>query len=690
MTDWPVRPSYSTSQAFLLDDFYSPALSLSTRYDRASGYFSSSLIAIAPFAYSSFVENGGRMRLICSPHVRPDDAQVLNTNGQSGVTRDQVVLAIRELAESSQLARALSNAMSALLRSGVLEVKFARPSTGTGLFHDKVGIFFDNEGNRISFVGSANETASAWSGFRNHEQIETFCSWKNIEQDQRSARHADDFEEMWLNLRPGLQVEPASQAAAIISDATEVIDLQTSLENVRAAIRDRHNMDPGQSGTVEARSPRGRPLRRHQLEVIDAWEASGHRGLVRFATGGGKTLVGIEATRRWTAVGRPALILVPSELLHSQWYEELLEENLEMPIVLAGAGADKTKWMTMLSTATSADRDLGGRIILATYQTAVTPDFRSRLKAHGDLLVVADEVHRMGAPDTRSLFTLDAGARLGLSATPERFGDEDGTNAIRQYFQNDLKPEFTLLDAITSGVLVPYDYFLETVQLTEDESEEYRTISTAMAKEMAMNKGAQTERFQSLARRRSRILKRAEAKTSLARRILNEHYSSGSHWLIYCESMEHLAAVRAEIEDGPWPILEYHSRNTALADEVFAHFTRGGVLLAIKCLDEGVDIPAIDNALILASTSNPREYVQRRGRILRRTQGKFSARLFDVVVLDDAGRLLAGVEAHRAQEFASGARNQSGSTKLDLLLMDSDGQLELPSVESDDSGDSDV
>jgi len=206
---------------------------------------------------------------------------------------------------------------------------------------------------------------------------------------------------------------------------------------------------------------------------------------------------------------------------------------------------------------------------------------------------------------------------------------------------------------------------------------------------MAINEGRQTDRFVALARQRARILKRAQAKAGLARRILDEHYKPGNHWLIYCESKQHLAEVREMLEGGPWPLLEYHSGNSHRSSEIFQHFQKGGVLLAIKCLDEGVDIPAIDSALILASTSNPREFVQRRGRILRRSPSKFSARLFDVVVLGDDKRLLAGTEAFRALEFAGGARNVSGRTKLELLVSGTDQEqiLSAPAFESADLGD---
>ncbi len=661
-----LKRSYSTSQADLLGAFYCPCLREANTYDRAAGFFSSSLIALAAVSFSEFVRNGGRMRLICSPYVTAQDAIRLDPEGAGKVPKEDVIAALRELAAASPEVHALTRVMSALVGSGILQVKFAVPVVGHGMFHDKVGIFVDSAGNRVTFVGSANETAAAWSGLGNHEQLEIFSSWQGPDDADRARRHAKDFEEMWLNIRPGLRVQPAGFSAAIINEVAPESDVESALRNARQVLESNELNRIGPA--IQTPSSTVPPLREHQVAVVADWVKHGHRGLVRFATGGGKTLVGLEATRIWVESGRPALILVPSEILHEQWLQQIRERIPEASVVVAGAGASKERWMRLLRSATKNAADLGPRIVLATYQTANTPDFLARLESGDHLLVVADEVHRMGAADTRSLFNLAAGGRLGLSATPERYNDPEGTQAIWRFFENELTPAFSIADAIASNVLVPYDYYLSAIRLTEDESQRWADLTSQMARLLAINDGATSDRFEYLARERSRILKRAEEKTGLARRLLDENYSRGSHWLIYCESRDHLDEVRREIEGGAWPVYEYHSGNTALRSEIFDHFEKGGVLLAIKCLDEGVDIPAIDNALILASTTNPREYVQRRGRILRRSPNKYSARLFDVLVLTSEGTLISPNEASRAREFASHARNSSGRIDLEILL----------------------
>lgn len=322
-------------------------------------------------------------------------------------------------------------------------------------------------------------------------------------------------------------------------------------------------------------------------------------------------------------------------------------------------------------TATSDDPSLGQRIVLSTYQTAVSSDFISRLRTGEHLLVIADEVHRMGAPDTRKLFDIDAGGRLGLSATPDRYGDEPGTACIHTYFGTTLEPRFDITDAIKAKQLVPYDYYLETVDLTADEMEQWDKLSKSIATEIARNDGKLTDRALHLARTRARVLKSAAAKAPLAAKVIRENFKPGDRWLIYCDDLAHLAEVRREVEATGHPVFAYHSKNSDLGPEILRHFEIGGILLAVKCLDEGVDLPFINKALILASTTNPREYIQRRGRVLRQYSNKFHAELFDVAVLDDEGKLLSLKESARAEEFARDASNRAGLVKLRSLTISS-------------------
>lgn len=665
-----LRSDYATSSDDLMDDFYVPCLSRSHRYDRLAGFFSSAVVALAPLAFADFFRRGGLARLVCSPRLSPRDYEAFsNPADLTESMRERAVADLEDLAGQGPQAEVLVRAMSSMIRSGVLQVKIAVPRSPHGLFHDKTGVFLDPKGNRVSFVGSTNESAAAWSGLVNHEQIEVFASWESEDSSTRSRRHARVFEETWLNARRGLRVLEPADAAHLISSVSPPEDLDGALEAVR--------MLRASARRSAATGKAQKDLLPHQSAVLRAWSENDHRGLVAFATGAGKTLTGITAMKEWGSSGRPTIALVPSELLQQQWAEEIRAEYPEVQLLKAGGDANRNRWSQMAADWTSDNEGLGPRCLLATYQTARTSDFLQRVQSGPHLLLLADEVHRMGAPDTRALFEqLDAGARLGLSATPDRYGDPLGTQAIYDYFGSILQPRYTLEDAIRDGRLVPYAYRFETCSLTDDEQEEYddltRRIKQAAARErVASSQGEVSEYLSGLLRRRSRILKHASNKAGLARRVLSEHYRPGQRWLVYCESVAHLREVRSALADCGLPLLEYHQAMPGDKTSTLDYFsTESGVLLAIKCLDEGVDIPATDHALILASTTNPREYIQRRGRVLRTAPSKFNAVIVDALVVDPLGKALAQSELRRSAQFAAGSENRG--VKFDLAHLASD------------------
>lgn len=655
----PFRENYSSSGSSLLNEFYIPGLSNAVTYDRATGYFSSAILALAPVAFSEFATRGGKMRLLCSPHLTGADADAIRDLAETHQPTPLEVAAasLTSLVHGTDLETRAVACLRSLIDAGVLEVRFVTAGR-SGLFHDKLGIFADAANHRVTFIGSANETAAAWSGFANHEQIEVFRSWVGDADERRCTRHEDQFDETWMGLRRGLVVTSSQAAADIIRSSVPAEPLGDIVSALRTAV-ERTELQP-----------EAIPLRDYQRTVLESWVDADYRGVIGFATGGGKTRTAIEAVRRWTSTGRPALILVPSELLHGQWAAEIEALLPKVPLLLAGAGHSRDGWSRRLADYTRLDPTLGQRITIATYQTAATDRFLELLRAGSHLLVVADEVHRVGATDTRRILDqVDAGGRLGLSATPERFGDITGTGAIRDFFGEILEPRFTIRDALTAGVLVPYDYDFLTCRLTDNEQDEWNEVSVKIAKEIARNDGHLSDLALHLLRQRARISKSAIGKAPIARTVLSQHYRSGDRWLVYCNDVNHLRLVRAEIEGLGLDLLEYHSQDGGDHAATLDFFTsRGGVLLAIKCLDEGVDIPLINRALILASSTNPREYVQRRGRVLRRTSGKYSAQIWDVIVTGEDDKAITPTEVLRATEFAIEARNAGPLLDLEDLL----------------------
>jgi superfamily II DNA or RNA helicase len=651
----------SSSRNNLMKDFYTPCLARAVRFDRAAGYFSSAIFSLAPLAYSDFFLRGGRIRLVSSTQLSPQDAEAIDS--EDSFHPDQLVAAFQQLEGSqSRSLVVLAKIFSTLLHSGVLELKFAEPSSRRGVFHDKYGIFHDEAGGAVSFIGSTNETAFAWSGLHNHEQIEIFRS-SNSADEKRIADHVESFERIWSNDIPGFSVFSSENFESAFLRLVPPEPLEELVTELRLR-------EFEESESSIAPNPTLYTLREYQSEALATWEKNGRKGVISFATGGGKTLTAIEGIRRWLENG-PALILVPSTLLLEQWREEIRSWLPHINLLQVGAGVLKSKWSRDLFRF-SQDGKFGPRVILSTYASATTHEFRAALDNGSHIMVVADEVHRFGSSDTRLLASwLNCGPRLGLSATPIRQSDEVGTQAIFDFFGEILSPVYSLGDAIRDGILVPYDYQIALAPLNQEEQEQWDFLSQRISREIAINNGKLSELAKRLSIKRARISKRAKSKAQIASQIIRENVARNDRWLVYCESVDHLNEVKSELQsvmEKSFTIMEFHSKNKAEHKRVISFFeSRGGIVLAIKCLDEGIDIPIINRAIILSSSTNPREYIQRRGRVLRRHPNKAFAQVWDLLTVDAGGLPIAQSEVIRATQFAAGSRTKSVGLELALL-----------------------
>lgn len=652
----------SSSSGDLLQDFYIPCLDKSVMYQRAVGYFSSGLLALAPLSFANFAMRGGRMEIICSPHLRHEDLVTLQSDSiPEDLSRTQAHSDLLALRDSDDLANSLAIALSSLISAGVLDLRLLLPKYSNGLFHDKLGIFSDGIRD-ISFVGSANETAAAWLETGNHENLEVFKSWENEADSRRVRRHKNEFQELWQGPR-GWTMIKQSEVKDLVFSVVQPLDVEVSLSRVRDVINSR-TVNKQRSLGPKVEKNDARPLRPYQQEVLKNWKISGKKGIVSFATGGGKTLTAISAIKEWVEGGKPALVIVPSKLLHAQWIREILEEIPEAQIIPFGDGHQVSGRETLLRTATTNS----GTIVVSTYATSGTQNFIDACSFDPNLLIIADEVHNAGQPEFRKFLNHEhAGPRLGLSATPDRYGDEEGTNALRDYFGNNLQPEFGIAEAIASGSLVPYEYDYEKVALTDEEFSEWEAISKQISRVSGRSKNDSSidDYLKALLIKRARIAKSAAGKPNMALDTVRANYQSGDRWLIYCSDIVQLQIVRQTLSTLKIPLLEYHQQMLGDRAATLRYFSdQGGLMLAIKCLDEGVDIPEINKAVILASSTNPREYIQRRGRVLRRIEGKYSAQIWDTLVCDPEGRLLTIGEAIRAQAFAETSTSLSTQIKL--------------------------
>ena len=655
-----IKTEYRSLKEDPVRDFYRPCLLNAISYKRAVGYFRSTVYNVIGTPIVEFARRGGRTKLICSPELSKEDIDsiALGYARKSEVLGDSLFQQIEELLAAEETAFN-THVLATLVSVDALEIKVAIRADRKGLYHEKIGVFSDGVGNAVSFKGSANETWSGWHLQGNFESIEVFCSWRGGLEAERVEKHTTHFDALWNEQDPDIEVFSFPAKAV------------TYLKN--AAFRDLDAVDPKNSPPPEKRRT---PLP-HQKAAVSSWLSQGSRGIFEHATGSGKTFTALTAIRRHIERGNPALVVVPSRLLLDQWASEIKDEISEAALLLAGGGNNAWRAPHRLKGMTGADTTNGGRIVLATMQTASTDAFRYSVIDGDHLLLIADEVHQIGSQQHARIMTLDAGSRLGLSATPIRYGDPEGTRRIFEYFGGVVPPPITLADAIEAGRLVPYEYFPHALNLTAEEADEWRDYTEKIRREIVRQKpdnaGVRplSDKAKMLLIQRSRVAKKAATKVQIACYVLKAHFEKGQSWLVYCEDADQLAQVLAALRQEGMAPVEYHSKMQGDRAATMSWFrTFGGILVSIRCLDEGVDIPDVSHALILASSQNPRQFIQRRGRVLRHAADKRVAILHDAIVVpvsaDDEPEQIGLLKSElvRALEFADHAINKGAGAGL--------------------------
>jgi superfamily II DNA or RNA helicase len=659
-------------------NFLQDCLRNSISYHRAAGYFSSSVYLAAQESLVTFIENGGIIKLVCSPRMMPEDLQAIEQGQQARlVMENSLERDLNELLNMDET-RSATKLLGKLVEMGNLEIKIAtRENFGRGIFHSKVGVFEDVNGGKIGFIGSTNETWSGWSDYGNSESFIAKSTYVGHESIQDVNDMETYFNALWTGILPELVVRDLpSVPREILARESTPHKLEELIDDVQK-VRARRALKTSEKTTFLKK------LMPHQKLVLQDWKKKGYVGIIDHVTGAGKTITAINAVRDWISDGRPALIIVPSQILQKQWAEEISSEIGIQPLLVGGVLGGKDKWLHFLSDNTRASKDFGPRITLATVASASSESFTTRLQVSESLLVIADEVHTLGQSQCINLMNKiesKVGATLGLSATYERFGDPEGTSRIERTFGKTLEPKFQIADAIAAGRLVPYDYHFGTVNLTPEEEERYEDLSEKIRTSIAREKGQSFSSFsgylQNLIFSRAAILKGASGKTNFAIDIFRDNYRRGQNWLVYCDDTSQLNEVSEALRTIDIQNDVYYDAMPGSKSETLMNFKiNGGVLIAIKCLDEGVDIPSATHALILASSQNPREYIQRRGRVLRSniTSGKSHATIFDVVVTSSENVPLNKQEIERMLAFAGDADNST--IQIDIQEMISRMQL---------------
>jgi superfamily II DNA or RNA helicase len=622
-------------------DFLEPCLAVSVNYDRLSGYFSSRILALAAEGLGEFIAGSGKMRLIMSAHLTPDDFKKLTAYFENEI--DYSHLFENYLDDVTKLSSALEKnhfeAMCWLLKEERLEIRIvafeqSEEYGGDPIFHPKVGIFTDALGNGISFSGSVNETAAGWTG--NIEEFKVFKSWGGESQEEYFKGDRDSFDFYWNGgASPNFITVPLAEA------------LRDGL--IEKAPTDR----PGMKREVESSPAQEVPvLRNYQLTAIDAWIANGHKGILAMATGTGKTKTAKGCIEEVLALGSCLVVVTaPYQHIAKQWMDEL---NFLKPQMASG----NNDWRSALATK-ETQKKLGwikNVCVIAVQNTAASDNFTSTIERLStqfeNVLFVGDEVHGLGATAFQNAMQPFFNMRLGLSATPDRYFDEVGTDVLIQYFDKTVF-QFLTSEALAwrdpetgARALCDYKYLPEFVELDDSELQQYEEFSAKIAKYSGRKLDKDEQKvLEGLLFKRAAVIKCAKSKVPKFEQLISETDIEIAHTLVYCFDMEQLFSVSevlhkqgitfqkitGEESNSPEPRFNGLSERDWILKQFGLGITK--ILLAIKCLDEGVDVPQAKLAYILASSGNPREFIQRRGRLLRPSENKDFAILHDLVVL---------------------------------------------------------
>ena len=658
-----LQSEYRSDGADLVKDFYTPCLRHATQYWRAVGYFNSYGLARNTKGLATFIRHGGQMRLVTSPKLMADDIEAICI-GYDARDRMSTPSSETSFEEVSQDRLAL---LTWLVAHKHLDVKIAYPpDTDTGnshaMYHEKIGVFLDNTENAVAFAGSQNETVGGL--LDNFEFVDVHWSWDDTQ--QRVQQKVDNFKRLWNNITDKLKVIDFPTAAA-----EDILIHQTVYET-------EPNSSPPNISKITERTadylPNDLVLRGYQWEAIDTWFENGCHGLWEMATGTGKTITALSALAKLRETKDYLFVLIacPYQHLVDQWYEVAVQFGFE-PI---RAYKSSATWVNQFNTAlVRYNWGVCNVVCVITTQTTFIADTMQKLlsKLKRRAVLIADEVHHFGAKRSLPKLTDVFNYRLGLSATPNRWFDEAGTIALKTYFGETIY-EFSLDKAIEKGYLCPYYYHPHLVELTEEEFEEYERLTEKISKLYHRNDPDEpNEALERLLIKRATLLNRAENKLTKLAELLADKTDPLHHTLFYC-APGRIVPVIELLTDLDLRIAKFTAEESTVERQALLDMFASGylqALVAMKCLDEGVDVPSTQTAYILASSGNPKEFIQRRGRILRLAPGKEHAEIHDLIAVPPlkyrdypnatfaTERKIVEKELRRFNEFAGLAFNKN-------------------------------
>lgn len=646
--------SYETGRDDPVNEFYVPLLDEAVNYDRIAGFFTSSSLAVAARGIAGLIRNNGKMRIIACPRLDEKDVAVIKSvveNPDEYISK-QLMQDLEHIEDDFQLDHI--RALGWMLANGYLEMRIALVKQKdaeeidySSLFHQKIGIMKDRDNNLLSFSGSINETASGW--LTNIEEFKVFKSWE-LGQDIYLDADIKRFEELWNGIRPNISIKTLPKA---VHEKLIVIGSEFSQERFIAKkyIRTRK----------EKKIEDKLSLFSYQKDAFKKWKENNYHLLFEMATGTGKTRTAIACINYFLCTMPKGITIIscPQSTLSMQWKDEIDKMGLKVDTVIIADGTHKWRESLKKELKLIALGFSNHAIVYTTHTTASCYDFVNIVKEHISMTpvcFVGDEAHGLGAYQAKNALLNEYRYRIGLSATPSRWFDDYGTKILNDYFGND-SFRFTIAQALTTinpltnkQFLVEYEYYPVFINLTDEELEKYQNLTNRIKKmaKYSKNSDEYQSRLEKLIFDRANIEKNAELKYQALIGILRSKSIDNTLIFVSDAQINEVMRTLQEMEiighrftqdQGTAPEQKYGGLSER--QYLIKRFKDGTyqVLVAIKCLDEGIDIPTAHTAIIMASSTNPREYIQRVGRVIRQSKGKNRAYIYDFIIEPDFERL---------------------------------------------------
>ena len=655
--DLEIRNSYiNQGPNGLVEAFLNPTLRFTKEYKRSVGFFSSDGLIPLMDGLTVLARNKGRIKLIASPRLNEEDIEAIR---QGYERRQEYITAAFSrdfIDEIEKLPEIKLQFLCELIRTNVLDIKIVvlkSRDIGNGIYHDKLGILHDFDGNAIAFYGSPNSSYGGYKG--NYERVRIAKSWREgfediVEEEEK------EFDSLWNNTNPFLEVFNYTETAE-----TNIVEV---IKNKKTAA-----------------SKTGITLRDYQEQAIAAWINNNYHGFYVMATGTGKTWTAIYSAKALVEK-HPCMIVIcaPYKHLVKQWSEDVEKAFPEAKIIMVSS--ENPGWDNQITTEIIRGRynEKSQIIIISTISSFRMERFSESVsKYKGERLLIVDEAHRF--TDRPETLQKEYAYMLGLSATPFSGKSAAKGKELMAFFGGQVF-SLPIEDALERGFLVPYYYYPIFVNATSDEEEKFTKLSYVISSCFKGDICIDPDKLVKALRGRLRIISMAEAKMDRLKSIIND-IKEKDHFVVYCgdgklfdkngEEQRHINAVKMILSELDYKPSQFTAKeNMATRMELVDSFNKGQIdaLAAIRCLDEGINIPSIKSALILSSNDDYREFVQRRGRILRLYKDKQFAKIYDVVVLPSSSTVpWAAIELRRFHEYAKLALNwDSLSGKLDDLL----------------------